>query len=544
MNRSLDAVRRVADAVLYEGYVLYPYRASAPKNRSRWQFGVLMPPAYLEVDPSERARLRTECVLESTPDSVLHVVVRFLQVQRRTVEGGTDGSWDEAVEREVTVDCGLGGTTQAFHIDGGEDVEPVDGGGRLVRRRRPLTGAVIVETEPLPGPWRAVKLRVQVENRTEPEDRPPNREAALPCALVAAHAMISVMPGAFVSMVDPPEWAAAFVAGCTNEGTWPVLAGSRSTMLSAPIILYDNPELAPESPGDLYDGTEIDEILTLRTMALTDDEKRQARATDPRAAAIIDRTEALDGETLLGLHGTFRTPETPVAEGSRVRLRPGARRADAQDMFLAGRLATVQAVLEDVDDNTYLAVTLDDDPAADLKRSHGRYLYFAPDEVEPVTGWRVFVACVGNIFLGDDGFGVEVAQRLAGDELPEGVKVADIGIRGIHLAYELMDGCDLLVLVDAAVRGEPPGTVAVLEATPPDAEAGPPVLDAHGLAPDELLAMLAKLGARPGRTLVVACEPANVNEGIGLSAPVEAAVPEAVRLVKEIIERRLSCSAD
>jgi hypothetical protein len=222
-------------------------------------------------------------------------------------------------------------------------------------------------------------------------------------------------------MVDPPEWAAGAVAGCENIGTWPVLAGpagQRDVVLCAPIILYDHPEIAPESPGDLFDATEIDEILTLRTLALSDAEKREARATDPRAAAVIDRTESLDGSQLERLHGAIRylravpgtgsqadepvpwwdpdadagvSPHTDtvviagrrVGSGSAVRLRPGARRADAQDMFLAGRLATVEAVLLDVDDNPYLAVTLADDPGADVQRSHGRFRYFAPDEVEP-----------------------------------------------------------------------------------------------------------------------------------------------------------------
>jgi hydrogenase maturation protease len=155
-----------------------------------------------------------------------------------------------------------------------------------------------------------------------------------------------------------------------------------------------------------------------------------------------------------------------------------------------------------------------------------------------MTAWRVFVAGVGNVFLGDDGFGVEVIRRLTehGRALPAGVAVADVGIRGIHLAYELMDGCDLLVLVDTASTGAVPGTVAVLEPRLPDPAAAPPVLDAHGLAPDQLLATLAKLGVRPARTLVVGCEPADLTEGIGLSPPVQAAVPAAVRLVEELIE--------
>ena len=231
-------------------------------------------------------------------------------------------------------------------------------------------------------------------------------------------------------MTDPPEWARPAVAGCRNEGGWPVLADpDGQVVLSSPIILYDHPELAEQSPGELYDGTEIDEILTLRTLALSDDEKAEARATDPRAAALLDRVESMDPQVMARLHGTLRSPRPagpaeppvlteagqtpegvegsvpwwdpdadasvspdtdsvtiggrPIARGSLVRLRPGARRADAQDMFLVGRVAEVQAVLYDVEDNPYLAVSLAGVADEDLRIAHGRFLYFSTDEVEP-----------------------------------------------------------------------------------------------------------------------------------------------------------------
>jgi hypothetical protein len=433
---NLDPVRLVADAVLYEGYILYPYRASAQKNRSRWQFGVVMSPGYAAADPSESAFTQTECVLEHSGQPGLQVVLRFLQVQRRSAAGDQEPAWDEAVEREVEVDCAdlLGrGCVREFVIPGGEDRED-----DVIRRRTSLAGAVTVRSSPVPGPWRAVRLTIRVENRTQASSVPESREEALPSALVAAHLIVGVSGGEFVSMTDPPEWAKPAVAGCQNIGGWPVLAGpdgGRRVILSAPIILYDHPELAPESPGELYDGTEIDEILTLRTLALSDAEKLEARATDPRAAALIDRVESLslDVPAMQRLHGTIRglrpagpenlraagvgvedrggrpadfdpavpwwdpeadasvSPDTDavtiagrqVARGSLVRLRPGARRADAQDMFLIGRTAEVQAVLLDVEDRPYLAVSLVDDPDQDLRIAHGRFLYFMPDEVEP-----------------------------------------------------------------------------------------------------------------------------------------------------------------
>jgi hypothetical protein len=437
---TLDAVRRIADAVLYEGYILYPYRASAKKNRSRWQFGVVMAPGYAAVDPSERSFMQTECMLEHAGQPAVEVILRFLQVQRRSTDGTAHAAaisdWDEATEREVGFTVGpdqlLGqGGSREFAIPGGEDREPLTGeetgqAGFTVRRREPLAGVVSVTATPVPGPWQALLLQVRVENRTAADPVPRLRDEALPTALVAAHVIMSVSGGAFISMTDPPEWAKPAVTGCDNVGCWPVLAGpdgGRQVMLSSPIILYDHPELAPESPGELYDGTEIDEILTLRTLALSDDEKLEARATDPRAAALIDRVESLDAQAMQGLHGTIRGlraqgrqavhsgasgagetvpwwdpdadaavhPDTDsvvigglrIARGSRVRLRPGRRRSDAQDMFLAGRIAEVQAVLLDVEDHPYLAVSLADDPDEDIRISHGRFLYFMTDEVEP-----------------------------------------------------------------------------------------------------------------------------------------------------------------
>jgi hypothetical protein len=448
---NLDPVRQIADAVLYEGYILYPYRASAQKNQSRWQFGVVMAPGYAAAEESETSVTRAECVLEHTGQPSVTVLLRFLQVQRQT---SGDATWDEAVEREVEVTADAAalagdGVTHEFTVAGGGDRSE-----GAVRRREPLAGAITVRAAEVPGPWRAVRLQVQVSNRTGLDVTPRSRDAALPTALVAAHTILTVTGGDFISMTDPPEWAAPAVAECRNEGGWPVLAdpdGGRKVMLSSPIILYDHPELAAESPGELYDGTEIDEILTLRTLALSDAEKAEARATDPRAAALLDRVESMDAQTMAQLHGTIRSlrprgpaqpdplaaweastvdagpvdagsvyaglvaagpagdaaaapwwdpeadasvsPETDtvtiggreVSRGSRVVLRPGARRADAQDMFLVGRLAEVQAVLHDVDDTPYLAVSLADQPDEDIRIAHGRFLYFMPDEVEPVS---------------------------------------------------------------------------------------------------------------------------------------------------------------
>src|SRR5690349_16983480 len=329
---NLDPVRYIADAVLYEGYILYPYRASSQKNQSRWQFGVIMAPGYAAAEESEASATRAECVLEHTGQPSVTVLLRFLQVQRRTADGQT---WDEAVEREVEVTAdaaalGGGGLTHEFTVEGGEER---DNG--VVRRREPLAGAITVRAAEVPGPWRAVRLQVVVNNRTESAATPRSRDAALPTALVAAHTILVVNGGDFISMTDPPEWAAPAVAECRNEGGWPVLAdpdGGRKVMLSSPIILYDYPELAAESPGELYDGTEIDEILTLRTLALSDAEKAEARATDPRAAALLDRIESMDAQTMAQLHGTIRS------------LRPVAGRPEALTEFDVGPVDAAPSV--------------------------------------------------------------------------------------------------------------------------------------------------------------------------------------------------------
>jgi hypothetical protein len=441
VEAAFAAATQVADVLLFEGYVLYPYRASARKNQQRWQFGVLMPPAYGR-DSGEHSASRTECLLEPRAGARVHVRARFLQVQRRDVEERTGSSfrpiptlglrdrdlvaWDEGVVSAVDVDVDLGrllagGTEHPVAVAGGSATEDVveDGAvvGRMVRRREELHGVLRLGAERLAGPYGAVRLRAELANVSPwvPAAGADRAEAARH-ALVAAHLLVGLTEATFLSLLDPPEWARPAAAACVNERTWPVLVGAADrddVVLSSPIILYDHPQVAPESPGELYDATEIDEILSLRTIALTEAEKREARGTDPRAAAVIDRVDDMPPEVLDRLHGTIRylrdvtgtagqtpwwdpgadpsvSPETdsvvvggvPVSRGSRVRLRPRLHGTDAQDLFLVGRTATVEAVLHDVDDETHLAVTVDDDPAADLQRAEGRYLYFRPEEVE------------------------------------------------------------------------------------------------------------------------------------------------------------------
>ncbi|MGW0749696.1 hypothetical protein [Streptomyces sp. NPDC002587] len=461
------AARQVADAVLFEGYVLYPYRASAAKNRLRWQFGVLVPPAWGRAH-DEPAHQQTEILMEPRGEASLSVELRFLHARRRTVEQARDDGtftevaelhlddrvlvpWDEGTEERVelsatTAELAGEGITLPFRRPAREDTESVLDAqgrtvGRLVRRSEEIVGVVRLRAAEVQVPYRVFKLTAVVENASPwtPEPGSDDREAALPRSLVAAHLLLGLDSGSFLSMTDPPEWAKGAVASCANRHTWPVLAGESGrgdVVLSSPIILEDHPAIAPESAGAMYDATEIDEILALRTAALTEQEKREARGTDARAAAVIDLADSMPPEVLERLHGAVRAlreitdpgaappegpglftelpdeeavfrPDTPwwdparddtadpardriaidgvpVGVGSRVLLRPGLRRTDAQDLFLQGMAARVEAVLHDVDGGVHLAVTVEDDPGADIRREQGRFLYFQPDELTPL----------------------------------------------------------------------------------------------------------------------------------------------------------------
>ena len=240
-----------------------------------------------------------------------------------------------------------------------------------------------------------------------------------------------------------------------------------------------------------------------------------------------------------------------VRAGSRVVLRPHAGR-DILDLALADRVAIVQALEQELDGRVQLAVTLEDDPGRELGEARflGHRFFFAAEEVEPLhepaeaarSGRpppRVLVAGVGNVFLGDDGFGVALAGRLARQRLPPGVDVIDFGIRGMDLVYALQRGYDVAVFLDATPRGEPPGTLSVIEVDPAEGEAS---LDTHGMDPVKVLGFARALGPVPPRILVLGCEPAVlVDEGsedvlVELSPPVEGALDEATRLAASLLE--------
>jgi hypothetical protein len=306
----VDPVRRIADAVLYEGYILWPYRKSALKNQRRWSFGSLYPPGG--DDPSI---MQTQCLLEGGEDAVVDLTVRFLHLVERQAYRAAEPveelvlgderhlSWEEAAERELSVLADLRSSRQLpIDVPAGSSREELGSGGALVRSWRALRGIVEVGAERLrSGLYR---LSVRIENTAPAEDG--DREQR---AFRSTHTVLAARGGGFISLTDPPEALRAEAEACENIGTWPVLAGEegdRSTVLSSPIILPDHPQIAPESPGDLFDATEIDQMLVLNILSLTEEEKREMRDSDPRAREILDRTESLTEEELMRLHGAIR----------------------------------------------------------------------------------------------------------------------------------------------------------------------------------------------------------------------------------------------
>jgi hypothetical protein len=457
-----DPVEKIAAAVLYEGYVLWPYRRSAQKNQRRWTFGGVYPRAYSEAEGGNDPWLmQTQCLVVGEKPTV-EVKVRFLHVVERKVAklrgvgtACTGGSrtartrssgageperlefvdelrvgmerylaWEEAAEREV-VASGLGladldtpmrtaisvlaGTEESSLAD--EDGQTV---GALMRSWRSLEGTVEVEAEFVREGL--FQLTVKVMN-TAPWNGQ-DREETLGQTLVSTHTILKVEGGEFVSLMDPPRELKRLAQECENVKTWPVLAGEegdRHTILSSPIILYDYPQIAPESPGDLFDGGEIDQLLTLSILSLTDEEKEEARATDPRAREILDRSESLTEEDLMGLHGAVRGFQTlrggeqidpfeveglyrpaptsvtvggvEVSTGSRVRLWPQAGR-DIFDIALSGKVAIVEKIEQDFEDRILFAVSVEDDPGREMVDMPvlGHRFFFSPEEVEPLEG--------------------------------------------------------------------------------------------------------------------------------------------------------------
>ncbi len=347
---SIEEIKEIANAVLYEGYLLYPYRRSAIKNRQRWTIGIVYPRDYREANGNiEPCIMQTECLVAGSADTSIDIYVRFLQLLlHRTARSVTASTpletqnalthasswspmrnlasepWEEGLEREVSVlNLSLRSLLKQPSFlemnfpDESLSEEPIDAAtATIIREQKLLSGIVSIEAEALGKDL--FKIRIQIENSTPGTDTLTSN-AVMPHSFVSTHTILQVHQGSFISPLDPPDELKINAQGCQNLHTWPVLVGQegeQNIMLSSPIILYDYPQIAPESPGSLFDGTEIDEILTLRIMTLTDEEKEEMRQGDERARKILERTESLSPEQLMKLHGVIRSLR-PIDEGSK-----------------------------------------------------------------------------------------------------------------------------------------------------------------------------------------------------------------------------------
>jgi hypothetical protein len=337
---NLQRAEKIANAVLYEGYMLYPYRPTSTKNRQRWNFGTLYPEQFDEVlGGHERCRMQTQCLLTAEPGAVLQVNARFLHlverrvfahevppqgdpaqvrpVQSLVVDGRVHESWEEGVERSVEASVEIEQLLQApvrvlFSFPGSSEREALrESGGRVAgtvhRTQHSIDGGLELMAERLPEG--VLRLTAQIVNQT-PLAPATERATALLRSLLSAHTILGLGAGEFASLLDPPEHLREATAALHNIGTYPVLvgeAGEHDLLLSSPIILYDYPQVAPESAGDFFDGTEMDEMLTLRVLTMTDEEKREMAGADDRVRQLLERTEHTAREQLVRTHGVGRS---------------------------------------------------------------------------------------------------------------------------------------------------------------------------------------------------------------------------------------------
>ena len=363
---SFAAVESIVQALLYEGHLLYPYRPSALKNRERWLFGRLLPREFcLANDNAESWKLQAECLILGAQQAEVEVCLRFLQLNDASVAGPT-------VERDVRATVSLEQIARnPFQVS-------------FAFQPRLEGTLTLTATD---GPAGLFKLTVSVEN-CSPEAAGERLERALFRSLLQSLLLLRAENGSFLSLLDPPQQFRAAATGCQNRGVWPVLVGPvrGQMMLAAPIILYDYPQIASESPGDLFDGTEIDELLSLRIQTLAPAEKEEMSAAGPQASALLERTDALTEEQLLSLHGRLQRSPSPACgfrPGDRVRLRP-RQSADALDLLFCGQAATIVSVERDFEERVHLAVVFDDDPGRDFgeRGLPGHRFFYRPEEVE------------------------------------------------------------------------------------------------------------------------------------------------------------------
>jgi hypothetical protein len=416
---SFAAAEKIADAVLFEGYILYPYRPSAIKNQKRWNFGTLFPRGFAQAQsPEEASSFRAEMLVRGSGASRVTARVRFLQVT--PPEGGGDQGWEEGSVRMRDFEASLQESCDGIEqtLDLGELSEWERQRTPASHKRQPMAGRLLLRAELLSADL--YRLHAELANET-PGGESMSRGSAQRSAFISAHLLLHVESGEFVSLLDPEETLKPAVSQCTQQGVFPVLAGdvgSRNLMLCSPIILYDYPQVAPESTGNFFDGTEMDEMLALRVLTLTDEEKAEMRRSDPHARAILERMETLPQDHLLKVHGAVRgmRPVTEPADeidggidlwdpfadrpslesvrvfgadvrrGDRVRLWP-QKKADIMDIAMQGKVAIIEAIEQDLEDQIQFAVVLEDDPGRDMGmlRQAGHRFFFSSEEIEPLS---------------------------------------------------------------------------------------------------------------------------------------------------------------
>jgi len=349
-------------SLLYEGYALYPYTPGAAKNATPTPFGIVYPPAYALRNRSTFDHLQVECILVGEPGCELEASVHFLQAT---------GSAHRAVERRVDVSA----AETPFEFD-------------------TLRGCVLLARERLDGDRERIALRVLNETPFHGD----GRAEALTHSLLSTHPVLRARGGRFLSPLEAD--------GCENVNTWPVLASPNDdVVVGGAIFLPDHPRIAPESHGDLFDGTEIEEALLLHVHALSDAEREAITAQDDPVRELVARASATGADEIASVHGELRPaapepgfdPGFDPRDGEREALVDGRRfrrneqvvlrlegRTDPYDQLLAGRTATIERIYLDVDGRVYLGVTIDSDPMQEVMRETGRYHFFFPDEVELV----------------------------------------------------------------------------------------------------------------------------------------------------------------
>jgi hypothetical protein len=398
---SLKKARSIARALLYEGYLLYPYHPQSTKNRQRWTFGGVYPEKYArQTEGSDASEMLSECLIRGTKGARLSVRLKFLQLVARSLSVAGFDQWEEAVEREV--------------LSGDLALEPLhSGSAQWVNRSVPFE---FPESRRFDSSEKVERIQKKIQGRMEisvtalnPElyrlsvrilncslEDPQTRSEALLFSMISTHALFCLQGAEFLSQIDPPDQFQEPARACRNVGLWPILVGepgAADLMLASPIILYDYPQIAAESPGDLFDNAEIDEILSLRILTLTESEKTQIRAADQMGRALLERTENLSADELLRMHGALRELKPSTVQVGSTEIRPGSqvklcphKGSDILDIALRGMIAVVDSIEQDLEGRCQIAVVLRDDPGRDLgqRGQPGHRFFFRPDEVEPL----------------------------------------------------------------------------------------------------------------------------------------------------------------